>query len=141
MNKTAFLRLKQNFRKHLGFRLAVFYLFAVLTITFLLPYLPLPFTPENLDLTNPLLSPFSAGGSGASRHWLGTDQLGRDVLVNLLYGFQTAFLIAVPVMIFAILAGTLLGSAAGFFGNRSLRISKAAILVFLFWLPVVFFCN
>ena len=139
MNKTVLLRLKQIFRQHLGLQLAVIYLFLVVVLTLVLPWLPLAFTPGNLDLANPFLPPFSEGVSGVSKHWLGTDQMGRDVLVNLLYGFQTAFFIAVPVMVFALVLGTLLGSAAGFLGNRKFEISKAAIVVLLFWLLAVFF--
>ena len=34
-------------------------------------------------------------------HFLGTDHMGRDVLVNLLYGFRTGTMIALPVMLVA----------------------------------------
>src|SRR5688572_626998 len=139
MNKTVFLRLAQIFRRHLGFQLAVFYLFLVLVLILILHWLPLAYSPGNLDLANPFLPPLSGEASGFSKHWLGTDQMGRDVLANLLYGFQTAFLIAVPVMVFALVLGTLLGSAAGFLGNRKFEISKGAFVVLLFWLPAIFF--
>ena len=100
MNKTTWLRLKQAFKEKTGVNVAAAYLALVLVLALVLPWLPLPFTPGNLDLAQPFLSPFSAEAL-ASGHWLGTDQLGRDVLVNLLYGFRTGFQIALPVMVTA----------------------------------------
>ncbi len=138
MDRSFYFRLTQAFKQYTGFKLAVFYLVAILFLILLLPVLPLTFPPAFLDLANPYLSPFSEEAK-ATGHWLGTDQLGRDVLANLLYGFRTGFLIALPVIIIALLLGTMLGSAAGFWGNRQFRIAKTALIGFLIWLPAVFF--
>ena len=57
------------------------------------------------------------GPSG--RHWLGTDDLGRDVLLRLLYGGQVS--IAVGVISTALMAviGTAVGVTAGIVGGRT----------------------
>src|SRR5690606_38789088 len=69
----------------------------------------------------------------------GTDQLGRDVLSNLLYGFRTALQISVPVMVLAIITGIGAGSAAAYFGNHKIKLSRAGIFSFCGWLPATFF--
>jgi len=53
----------------------------------------------------------------SSRHWLGTDAIGRDVLSRLLYGGRTSLEVALAVVALAMLAGVPLGIAAGFAGG------------------------
>jgi peptide/nickel transport system permease protein len=69
---------------------------------------PYDFLSQNLDLRN---QPPSAA------HWLGTDDLGRDVMSRLIYGARTAFMVAVGVTIIAVLIGVVLGAIAGFYGG------------------------
>lgn len=58
--------------------------------------------------------------SGA--HWLGTDQLGRDVLSRLIYGSRNSLLFGLIAPTLAAFFGTLLGVAAGYFGGLVDRI-------------------
>lgn len=53
------------------------------------------------------------GPSGA--HWLGTDELGRDVYARIVHGGRYSLLIAAGTALGAVLMGTLLGLVAGFF--------------------------
>lgn len=55
----------------------------------------------------------------SAQHWLGTDDLGRDVLLRLLYGGQVS--IAVGLMATALMAfiGVAIGVTAGFVGGRT----------------------
>ena len=69
---------------------------------------PYDFLSQNLDLRNQPPS---------SQHWLGTDDLGRDVMSRLIYGARTAFMVAVGVTIIAVLIGVVLGAIAGFYGG------------------------
>lgn len=46
-------------------------------------------------------------------HWLGTDQLGRDVLSRIIYGTATALKVALSGTLGALAAGSILGIAAG----------------------------
>lgn len=48
-------------------------------------------------------------------HWAGTDELGRDVMLRIVYGARYSLLIGALTAAGAVLAGTLLGMVAGFF--------------------------
>ena len=50
-------------------------------------------------------------------HWLGTDELGRDILARLLYGSRVTLSIAAVIALFVPLVGLAAGCAAGFFGG------------------------
>lgn len=74
------------------------------------PLLPLP-GPTIQVLADRLLPPGSPG------HWLGTDQLGRDILSRLVHGARLTLAIAVLVVVVVVPIGMLIGTAAGFFGG------------------------
>lgn len=50
-------------------------------------------------------------------HWLGTDQLGRDVLSRMIYGARISLLIGIVVVGLAASVGTFVGLVAGYFGG------------------------
>jgi ABC-type dipeptide/oligopeptide/nickel transport system permease subunit len=70
---------------------------------------PYDFLTQNLDARN--LPP-------SGLHWLGTDELGRDVASRLMYGTRTAFLVAIVVTAVSMVIGSALGAIAGYFGGR-----------------------
>ena len=75
-----------------------------------------PHDPLDQDLMAATLPP--AGFAGADpAHWLGTDDLGRDVLSRLIYGARVALMVAVPAAAAAATVGLLLGLVAGYFGG------------------------
>lgn len=51
-------------------------------------------------------------------HWLGTDELGRDMLSRLIYGGRVSLLMGVAPVLVASLIGGLLGVIGGFAGGR-----------------------
>jgi peptide/nickel transport system permease protein len=51
-------------------------------------------------------------------HPLGTDELGRDLLVRLLYGGRVSLAVGLSAAVFAAVIGTTLGLLAGYFGGR-----------------------
>ncbi|RKP57663.1 ABC transporter permease [Pararobbsia silviterrae] len=57
--------------------------------------------------------PVSAELGSSAEHWLGTDQLGRDVLARVIYGARYSLSISVAAIAVASLAGTALGLLAG----------------------------
>ncbi|WP_461491315.1 ABC transporter permease [Pontibacter sp. HJ8] len=114
-----------------AFRLALVYLFLLTLLVVILPWLPLPFQPNELDLEQVFRKPFAWDTYQSDRpfHWLGTDALGRDVLVNTLYGARTALVISLPVMLLTTFLGLLLGAAAGLYGDHKAAMSRARLLM------------
>jgi peptide/nickel transport system permease protein len=98
-------------------RLAAAWLVALGLLAVLAPVLPLPYQPSVPDLAH-----LAEGPSGATRHWLGTDPQGRDVLSGLVFGARTALFLTLPAALLAAAVGGIAGGAAGFWGNR-LRIN------------------
>lgn len=66
---------------------------------------------EDQNLAELLLPPFSG------KHILGTDDLGRDNLVRLLYGGQVSLTVGLLVAVISGIIGTFLGIVAGYFGG------------------------
>ena len=63
--------------------------------------------PNAIDPINRLAPP-------SADHWLGTDQLGRDLFTRLLYGARTAIAVALAVIALALSVGVLLGMTAAY---------------------------
>jgi len=70
-----------------------------------------PHDPLRQVLADRLLPP------GAPSHWLGTDQLGRDILSRLIAGSPLTLGIAMLVVMIVVPIGLLIGTAAGFYGG------------------------
>lgn len=71
-----------------------------------------PYDPNKVDLANALLPP-------SSSYWLGTDDLGRDLLSRLLVGTRFSVWAGVQATLLAVLIGVPLGVAAGYLGRTS----------------------
>ena len=54
----------------------------------------------------------------SSEHWLGTDQLGRDVWSRLVYAGRVDLKVGFLAVLLPFLIGTVLGSLAGFYGGK-----------------------
>ncbi|WP_434663268.1 ABC transporter permease [Paraburkholderia sp. A3BS-1L] len=70
-----------------------------------------PHDPLRQVLSDRLLPP------GSASHWLGTDQLGRDILSRIIYGSHLTLSIAILVVVVVVPIGLLIGTTAGFFGG------------------------
>ncbi|HTW50217.1 MAG TPA: ABC transporter permease [Acidobacteriaceae bacterium] len=89
------------------FGLALLVLFV--TLALLAPLLA-PDNPAALDLLHRLAPPSHA-------HWLGTDELGRDILSRVIYGARLSLTVAVSVVALSLCAGLVLGGIAGYYGR------------------------
>lgn len=69
-----------------------------------------PYDPIDQDVYHRLGAPSAA-------HWLGVDELGRDVLSRVLYGGRVSLPVAAAVVAVATVFGTLFGGIAGFAGQ------------------------
>ncbi len=75
----------------------------------------------------PVLTPYDAvTGDIAQRlkppsaaHWLGTDEMGRDVLTRLLYGARVSLAVGVVPTLASMIIGAALGMAAGYLGGKA----------------------
>ncbi len=85
-----------------------------------------PFAPDQPDFVN-ILAPPSAG------HWLGTDELGRDVLSRIIHGARTSLAVGALSVVVAAFAGTVAGLVAGYFGKLAdALIMRVMDIVFAF---------
>lgn len=90
-------------------------LLLVVIVALGLPFL-LPFDPDVQSLGDRLNVPGWTDESGAL-HLLGTDSLGRDVLVRVVIGARFSLLIALTSVTGAVLVGTIVGLVAGYVGG------------------------
>jgi peptide/nickel transport system permease protein len=74
-----------------------------------------PHSPTSPNLLARLQPPAWAGGSG--EFFLGTDQLGRDILSRLIFGSRVAFIVGFAGVILAAMIGITLGLLSGYFGG------------------------
>lgn len=100
------------FRVMFGRWIVILGTFLIILITVAAIFAPLiaPYDPYKVNLKDSLQQP-------SADHWLGTDEMGRDVLSRIIYGSQIALLVGVIVVTVSGAAGMLLGLIAGYFGG------------------------
>jgi peptide/nickel transport system permease protein len=83
-----------------------------------------PFPPNAQDLANRLMPP-----SGA--HWMGTDELGRDIFSRVVYGARITLMIVILVAVIAAPLGLIVGAVAGYVGGWTDKILMGITDIFL----------
>ena len=83
---------------------------ALFLMAFLTPWLS-PYDPFMVDLEFMTQAPSKA-------HWLGTDQLGRDLLTRILYGTRISLVIGIVPTLLSMTIGTALGLIGGYYGGK-----------------------
>jgi peptide/nickel transport system permease protein len=93
-------------------KLAIAGMIVLLVLTLAAIFAPAiaPYSPNEIDLFNIEASPSSA-------HWLGTDDLGRDVLSRLIYGGRLSLWIGVSAALISTIVGVVVGAVAGYYGG------------------------
>lgn len=79
-----------------------------------------------ISLFGPLLAPYDGMAidptvlrkAPSAAHWLGTDELGRDVLSRILSGARITCLVGVAAVLISMTCGVTLGLLAGYFGGK-----------------------
>ena len=101
-----------------------------------------------LVVAGPWLSPWdyahtdwdnvSSGPDWDSRHYFGTDALGRDLFVRTLYGGRISLLIGVVATLVSLLIGISWGATAGYLGGRVDHVMMRIVDI-LYAMPFMFF--
>ncbi len=74
----------------------------------------------------------------SSAHWMGTDQLGRDLLARVLYGGRISILVGLVASFVALAIGVTYGAIAGFFGGKADTVMMRLVDI-LYALPFTIF--
>ena len=114
-------------------RLAIVGLVIIVLLFLIAIFAPLlsPYSPYHQDLYA-VLSPPSA------KHWLGTDNLGRDLLSRVIYGARVSLLVGVVSTALSSTIGVVLGLAAGFVGGVVDAVIMRVTDAFLCFPPLIF---
>ena len=108
-SQTLGVQLRRMARKNkLAVASAVF--LALLILAAILVSVVSPYDPVNGDSSIRLQSP-------SASHWLGTDEMGRDVLTRLLYGARISLAVGVVPTLISMILGVGLGIIAGYAGG------------------------
>ena len=78
-------------------------------------YAPNPYGPKTLNYFAKAPNP----SAPSPDNWLGTDDRGRDLLAQLIYGFRVSVLFALALTVTGVLLGVLTGAIQGFFGGKT----------------------
>jgi peptide/nickel transport system permease protein len=101
----AWKKMKRNRSALAGLIIVLF--FAILAVT--APILP---------IADPIATSWGAIRKAPSAaHWLGTDDLGRDILSRMIYGAQASLMAGVVSVLIAVVIGVPFGLIAGYFGG------------------------
>ncbi len=95
-------------RHHLGLA-GLALLGALFIVAYLAPVLA-PYDPTAIDLNAQFAYP-------SAQHWLGTDELGRDILSRLMYASRVTLSVALVSTLLTALVGTAVGAIAGYSGG------------------------
>jgi len=79
------------------------------------------YDPTAQNLPSRLVGPSAA-------HWMGTDQLGRDILSRVLFGARVSLLVSVCVVLGAGIVGLTIGALAGYYGGWLDRVVNIVLL-------------
>jgi len=98
------------------FGLTVLLIFVAIAAPWIAPFDP---TAQNL--------PIRLSGPSAA-HWMGTDQLGRDVLSRIIFGARISMTVSISVVLGAGIVGLTIGSLAGYFGGWFDRVVNTVLI-------------
>ncbi|MEK4995925.1 ABC transporter permease [Paenibacillus sp. FSL H7-0918] len=105
---------------------------ALILLTVFIPYIS-PYDPSEQNLSAFLQPP-------SAEHWLGTDQLGRDLFTRLVYAARTDLKIMVLAEIIPSCTGVFLGMLAGYYGkwiDTVITLLSDTFIAFPFYLIVI----
>ncbi|MEX0283474.1 MAG: ABC transporter permease [Paracoccaceae bacterium] len=96
---------------------------ALLLVAAFAPWLA-PYSPVEGTLADRLQAP-------SAEHWMGTDELGRDILSRVIHGARITLMIVLLVAVISAPLGLIIGTVAGYFGGWVDRILMGLTDIFL----------
>ncbi len=102
-------RALRAFLRHRGATIA-FVILTVMTASALLAPWIAPYDPEKIDILRSLAAP-------SAQHWLGTDEVGRDVLSRLLFGGRVSIVVGLVAATLSVAIGVVVGGLSAYFGG------------------------
>ena len=108
-------RLLRNRLSIIGLIITIVLLIAALFGPYIAPY---SYTEQDL---------FNVAKMPSADHWLGTDEIGRDLFSRVLWGARTATLVAIFTTVISVIIGVLLGALAGYGGALADNITGRVI--------------
>lgn len=99
---------KRLMSERLAFASFIFLMLLVI-VSIIAPYI-IPYDPVKQDLSKVMLSP-------SAQHWLGTDELGRDIFSRLLMGTRAAIQAGLVAILIPLFIGVPMGILSGYLGG------------------------
>lgn len=87
------------------------YVLAFLVIMALAAHWIAPYAPNAQDASATLQGP-------SIKHWLGTDEYGRDILSRIVYGSRVSLTVGLVAVVFSVVIGGIIGAIAGYYGRH-----------------------
>ena len=100
--------MKRKFLSDKGMWLATAFLLLVIIASVTINYTGLD--PEAINVKNMF-------GEPSSKHWFGTDELGRDYFARVLYGARVSLIVGILAMVTSVVIGVTVGMISGYFGG------------------------
>jgi oligopeptide transport system permease protein len=120
----------QRLKKNKLAMISLYTLAVIITIAIIGPWLSgLSYSDQDLGQTN---KPPSAG------HWFGTDNLGRDLFIRVLYGARISLAIGIVASLINLTIGVIYGGLAGLLGGRADRIMMNIVDI-LYGIPLLLY--
>jgi microcin C transport system permease protein len=94
---------------------------------------PIPFSFDTIDLYTEGAVPEPP----SARHWLGTDDVARDVTARIIYGFRLSVLFGIALTFLSAVIGIAVGATQGYFGGKIDLIGQRLVEIWA-GLPVLF---
>jgi peptide/nickel transport system permease protein len=118
------------FKHHLS-RAGIVIIFLLICMAIFAPLLA-PYNPNTQDLYQVLTGPSAA-------HWLGTDNVGRDLLSRIIYGSRVSITVGILSTFFSAFVGVVIGLLAGYRGGVVDMVVMRIVDTFMCipWLPFV----
>ncbi|HEX7103080.1 MAG TPA: ABC transporter permease [Nitrolancea sp.] len=93
-------------------------IFLLIILVAIIAPLLAPYDPIKLNVVDSLQAP-------SGRHWLGTDQFGRDILSRIIYGARISVAMGLVAVAISVVGGTVLGLVSGYFrGVTDMLVSR-----------------